>query len=140
MNHRYTIAQPCFFSYHNTDAPARPNLQREFVLFDEIETLNEEVVLWEKLKRPISIFTEVHKAIYDTETWKDYGYYLVAYDVGIKDIFHAIRKRHVWPNRLIAFGDDAPTDAENLVTYDDDYVIVGLGSPKNVRLYKRRDR
>jgi hypothetical protein len=141
MNHRFTIAQPCVYRYRGEEDPqVRPNTQRDFVLLEELEGIYEEVIMFHKLKKPIGFFTEVWKAVYDVESYKDYGYYLVARNVGIRDIFDAIKRWHVWPGRIMAFGDNPPTDSNNLVTYDDNYVIVGLDSPKNARLYKRRDR
>jgi len=142
MNHTFTIAQPCFFRYHTDEVEPsiRPNLQKDFILFDELSGIYEDVALTERLKRSIGIFTEVWKATYDVETWKDYGYFLVAYEVTLRDVFAAIKKRNIWPNKIMAFCDNPPIDSENLVTYDDNYVIVGLNAPKNVKLYKRRDR
>jgi hypothetical protein len=143
MNYKFTIAQPCFFKIPredaNTEPIIRPNSQKDCIQLEELYGIYEEVVLYHTLAKPIGFFTEVYKAIYDTETFKDYGYFLVAHNLDIRDMFTMLRKKLIWPGRVMAFGDNPPADEANLVTYDDNYVIVGLNSPKKVRLYRRRD-
>lgn len=150
MNYRYSLAQPCFFKVTRriddegkgyNSIILRANTHKAPVLLDELQAYHEECVMYHQLEEPMGPFTQVWKAIYDTETWSDYGYYLVGHRMGLNELLVAIRKHIIWPtHNLLAFGDRVPVGENNLVTYNDDYVLTGVNNPRSVRKLKRRDR
>ncbi len=154
MNFRYTIAQPCFCRVRKGQAPIiKPNLRKRFVLFDELVAEREvtskdgdahwyydECIEYTRFKEPMGPFTSVFKGVYDTESWKDWGYYLVG-DIDLEGLYRTIKSGYIWPFRhTMAFGSEIPKDAENLVSYSDTHIITGINKPRRCKLLRRRDR
>lgn len=158
MNHTYSIAQPCSVRFdHITvdgekvlNALVKPNTHRPFVLLDELlNTANfQECVPFYTLPKSMGLFKTVWKVIESTSSWAKYEYYLVAHEVGLKELKDLIFQRLVWPIHfdektgkrlyLPAFGDNQPVDHERCVTYNDTHLLIGK-YPNKIRIVKRRD-
>lgn len=155
---RYNIAQPCSFKENYTtnkegnkvkSVVVKSNTFKPFVLLDELQNTDnyQECVKYHTLKTPISYFTEVHKAIENTSSFAKYGYFLVAYNIGIKEVSHLIQDGVVWyeffdsktkqPRYLPAFGDREPKNSHRCVTYSDTHLLVGRS--RRVKLIPRKD-
>ena len=150
MNYKLNIAQPCSYKQDGNRVIVKPNTYKPFIIFEELLVSSnfQTCVLFHTLETPISLFNEVWKAVDNVESWHPYEYYLVAYDVGISDVFKLIKDKAVWPDFrdpktgvskfLPAFGDNEPERSEKYVTYNDTHVILG-NKPHSVKLLKRKD-
>jgi hypothetical protein len=157
MNYKFTIAQPCSFKYETktikgkevTEAIVKSATYKPPILLDELLVSDnfQECVCYHTLEHPLGIFTEVWKAIDNVESWHPYEYYLVAYNVGLKEVFKLIKQQLIWPEfrdrqtgritaLLPAFGDNEPKNHEKYATYNDTHVIIG-NKPWNVKMDKR---
>ena len=163
MNYKFTIAQAASYREETVlvdgkevkNIIVKPNTHRPFLLLDElmVEDNFEECCLYHRLKEPMLHFTEVWKCVDNVETWTPYSYYLVAHNVGLKEVFQLIKAELVWtfftdpvtkkPLYLPTFG-DKPIPSVNgvdcnwlYVTCNDTHAIVGR-SPRRVQLIKRR--
>lgn len=150
MNHRLNIAQPCSYKEDNGKIIIKPNTYRPFILQDEILAEDNFPVceLFYTLPNPMSLFTEVWKAVGNVESFHPYEYFLVAYNVGLEDVYRLIKDKVVWtrfterntgtPMFLPAFGDNEPSNSEKYISYNDTHVLLG-SEPYNTKLLKRKD-
>jgi hypothetical protein len=160
MNHRFNLAQGCSFKYETRivndkevrDVIVKPATYKPPILLDELLVSEnfQECVCYHVLDKPLGgYFESVWKAIDNVESYHPYEYYLVAYDIGLKELFKLIKQQLIWPEfrdrvtgrvtaLLPAFSDNEPRNSERFCTYDDTHVIIG-NKPWNVKMIKRKD-
>ena len=150
MNHKLDIAQPCVFKQNGNKVTIKSNTYKPFVLLEEIQHPDnfQECVCYHMIEHPIGgKFVEIWKAIENTESWHPYEYYMVAYDISLKEVYELIQAKIIWPKftnpqsktplYLPAFGDKPMQNDECYVTYNDTHYIVG-STPNNVQYLKRK--
>jgi len=150
MNHRYNIAQPCIFKQRDGITTIKSNTYKPPVLLEEIQNTDNYQICecYHMIEHPIGgQFLEVWKAVDNAESFHPYEYYMVAYDISLKDLYDLIKAQIIWarftnpknsqPMYLMAFGDKPMKNDECIVSYNDTHYIVGT-SPSNVRYLKRK--
>jgi hypothetical protein len=148
---KLNLAQPCIFKQDNNFTTIKPNTYRPPVLLEEIQNEDnyQECVCYHYIEHPIGgKFVEIWKAVESVESWHPYEFFMVAYDISLKDLYNLIWAKIIWPVftnpktgqslYLPAFGDKPIKNDECYVSYNDTHVIVGT-KPSNVKYLKRKD-